>query len=321
MQTFPRKSPCIPASNPLTMYDLPSEFPGAPGLPDEYHDLQPEFLSATLQLTAYSQKERFTGTDMCLYYDPSHPLWHKRPDWFLALGVPRLYNDDDLRLSYVVEDEGIVPSIIIELLSPGTEKQDLGPFYRTTDIIEPGTPDEPEVDEIIQEELLTLFESRVPGSQCGKPPAKWTVYQDILKVPYYITYSRYTNTMRAFRWVNGRYVEVRLDPENPRFWIEELNIGLGIWRGEYQCATRPWLRWYDAAGEWMATREERAEQRAAVAEQQAQAAEQQAQAAEQQAQAAEQQAQAAEQQAQIERQLRLELVERLKKAGIDIDDL
>ncbi|NJR69866.1 MAG: hypothetical protein HC771_15325 [Synechococcales cyanobacterium CRU_2_2] len=49
------------------MYDLPSEFPGAPGLPDEYHDLQPELLSATLALTAYGAQERFTGTDMCLY--------------------------------------------------------------------------------------------------------------------------------------------------------------------------------------------------------------------------------------------------------------
>lgn len=105
-----------PGEKRLTMYDLPSEFAGESGLPDEYHDLQPELLSSTLQLTQYTAQERFTGTDMCLYYDEDHPLWHKRPDWFLAVGVPRLYNGSDLRLSYVVKDEGVAPSVIVELL-------------------------------------------------------------------------------------------------------------------------------------------------------------------------------------------------------------
>jgi hypothetical protein len=29
-------------------------------------------------------------------------LWHKRPDWFAVVGVPRLYEERDLRLSYVL---------------------------------------------------------------------------------------------------------------------------------------------------------------------------------------------------------------------------
>jgi len=32
------------------MYDLPSEDPEEPGLPDEYHHLQPQLLSATFHL-------------------------------------------------------------------------------------------------------------------------------------------------------------------------------------------------------------------------------------------------------------------------------
>jgi Uma2 family endonuclease len=64
-----------------------------------------------------------------VYYDVHHPLWHKRPDWFLALGVPRLYDDQDLRLSYVVWQEGVAPTVVIELLSPSTEAGDLGRFY------------------------------------------------------------------------------------------------------------------------------------------------------------------------------------------------
>lgn len=275
------------------MYNLPSRFPGEPGLPDIYHDLQPELLSATLRLTRYGAQDRLVAADLCLYYDAAHPLWHKRPDWFLAVGVPYLYNGEDLRLSYVVPDEKVSPSVIVELLSPGTEAQDLGPFYRSSDRIEPNTLDLPEIDEDIDEELAQRFsvsednsEAQTSGDPKTKPPTKWTVYEEILQVPYYITYSRYTEKLRAFRLIEKRYVEEGLDPQNPRFWLEELQIGLGIWEGEYKGVTRRWLRWFDAAGEWTLTEAESERSRANQ-----------------------------------ERQLRLDLLERLRQKGIDIDSL
>ena len=277
------------------MYDLPSEFPGERGLPDEYHDLQPEFLSATLQLTTFGARQRFTGTDMCLYYDEAHPLWHKRPDWFLALGVPRLYDATDLRLSYTTWAEGVSPSVIVELISPGTEKQDLGPFYRSAERIDPAISDEPEVDaelgngQINGQPLTELIKSRDKSKP--KPPNKWTVYEQILKVPYYITYSRYSNQLRCFRLLKSGYAEETLDPTNPRFWLEDLQIGLGIWQGEYQGITRPWLRWFDANGNWLSTPEETERQRADLAQQRAEEAERRTQA----------------------------LLERLKQEGIEID--
>lgn len=122
-QTDPPRSPreALP-----TMYDLPSEDPNEPGLPDGFHDLQPQLLSATLQLRQPPADQIFTGTDLNLYYDIRHPLWHKRPDWFLVLGVPRLYDNHDLRLSYVIWQEGVSPFVVVELLSPGTEREDLG---------------------------------------------------------------------------------------------------------------------------------------------------------------------------------------------------
>ena len=51
-----------------TMYDLPSEFPEEPGLPDEFHDLQPQLLSRTLTLSAYQRDRWVTGSDLNLYY-------------------------------------------------------------------------------------------------------------------------------------------------------------------------------------------------------------------------------------------------------------
>lgn len=95
---FPHTDPPLSPRKTLpTMYDLKSEDPEEPGLPDEFHDLQPELLSRTFRSPLYPPNRVFSGTDMNLYYDVRHQLWHKRPDWFLVLDVPRLYDDTDLR--------------------------------------------------------------------------------------------------------------------------------------------------------------------------------------------------------------------------------
>lgn len=217
------------------MYDLPSEFPEEPGLPDVFHDLQPELLSATLRLQDYAANEWFTGSDLNVYYDPKHTLWHKRPDWFLAVGVPYLYENRDMRLSYVTWQEAANPYVIIELLSPGTEAEDLGQ-----------TPTQPEA-----------------------PPTKWTVYEQILQVPYYGVFDRYTDRLRFFKLEAGRYQEQFL-PQN-RLWIPELKIGLGLWQGTYQQIERLWLRWCDADGQWLLTDAELAVQHAEAERQRAEA--------------------------------------------------
>lgn len=285
-------------SGRLTMYDLPSDFSQGPGLPDVYHDLQPQLLSATLRLTDYGFQERFTGTDLNLYYDADHPLWHKRPDWFAVMGVPYQYNNSDMRLSYVVWDEGAAPNIIIELLSPGTEKQDLGPFYRTTDTIDAEVEDIDEIDHWIETENLEQTQPKTSNGTANghppqklKPPSKWKVYEEILKVPYYAVFSRYTGVLRFFRLSHSGYQEQSLDLDNPRIWLDDLQIGLGVWQGEYEGHTRKWLRWFNADGTWIATdtEQERTEKIKAL------------------------------EQLEQEKKLRERLLEKLKQQGIEID--
>ena len=222
---IPQSDPPRPAAEVLpTMYDLPSENPEEPGLPDEFHDHQPELLSITLRLTDYSADGYFTGKDLNLYYDVRHPNWYKRPDWFLSVGVPRLYENKDMRLSYVVWQEGVNPFVVVELLSPGTRKEDLGEVK----------------------------------NEAGAPPDKWTVYEQILRVPYYIVFDRYTDDCRAFKLNAGRYEALSL-PEG-RLWLSELNVGLGLWQGSYKQVERLWLRWYDETGSWLPTPAEQTEQ-------------------------------------------------------------
>lgn len=243
---IPQTEPPLPAKQTLpTMYDLPSENPEEPGLPDEFHALQPQLLSRTLRLIDYPPSRLFVGSDLSLYYDVKNPLWHKRPDWFLVLDVPRLYEGTDLRSSYVVWQEGVNPFLVVELLSPGTEKEDLGELA------------------VSEEEKISELDSTESNGQPTKeiPPKKWDVYERILRVPYYVVFSRYNDRLRAFKLNGGRYREQTIDTEKPQFWIPELKLGLGIWQGEFDGINRSWLRWYDGEGNWLQTEAERERQK------------------------------------------------------------
>ncbi|NEP63301.1 MAG: Uma2 family endonuclease [Symploca sp. SIO2G7] len=235
------------------MYDLPSEYPEEPGLPDQFHDLQPQILSRSLQLSNYKSDNCFSASDLNVYYDLNNPLWHKRPDWFLALDVPHLYEGKDLRRSYVVWQEGKNPNVVIEFLSPGTEVEDLGRFY---------------------DETAKVAKAASAKQTKNKPPAKLEVYEKYLQVPHYIVYSRYTRKLRYFKLEGGEYQEQSLNPENPMVWLADLEIGLGIWEGVFQNAPGHWLRWCDREGNWLLTDTEQSEQRLEQSEQRLEQSEQ-----------------------------------------------
>ena len=221
--TQPKRAGRLPRHQLPTMYDLPSEFPEESGLPDIFHDLQPELLSSTLKLQDYNSDNCFVGSDLNVYYDLNNPLWHKRPDWFLAIGVPFQYENRDLRLSYVTWQEDANPFLVVELISPSTADEDFG---RTV-------------------------------AQPGGPPTKWTVYEQILQIPYYVVFDRYSDRLRAFKLEGKQYDEQPLS-EN-KLWIPELRVGLGLWQGVYKQGTvqeteeRLWLRWYDENEQWLLT--------------------------------------------------------------------
>jgi Uma2 family endonuclease len=249
------------------MYDLPSEDPEEPGLPDEYHGHQSSLLRYTFKPDNCDPDEVFIGADINLYYDVRHPNWYKRPDWFAVVGVSRLYEGRDLRLSYVMWQEQVSPYVVVELLSPGTEDEDLGRTVR----------------------------------QRGNPLTKWQVYEQILRVPYYIVFSRYTNVLQVFRLVADRYEPAPLT--EGRLLIPQLGLSLGLWQGEYEGNNRLWLRWLTLEGELIPI----ASEEAIIAQQQADAATARAVKAEQEA---------------AEARLRAErLAAKLRQLNIDPDQL
>jgi len=63
-------------------------------------------------------------------------------------------------------------------------------------------------------------------------------------------------------------------------WLEEAELGLGLWEGEYQELTRQWLRWYDKDNNWLSIPEEREKQRTEQEKQRAEREKQRADSAE-----------------------------------------
>lgn len=98
------------------------------------------------------------------------------------------------------------------------------------------------------------------------------------------------NPFEVYRLVKGAYVLQSGEP----VWIPEIGLGIGRGQGIYRAWTREWLYWYNQDANRLSAPAE-------VAQQERQQAEQ------------------AQQQFEQERQLREELLARLKERGIDID--
>lgn len=265
--------PRSPKETLPTMHDLPSEEVGQSGMPDIFHLWQARLLDETFRPPNYEPQEIFTASDLNLYYTVRNFGWYKRPDWFAVVDLPK-NRQPEMRSGYLIWQEGRAPLIVVELLSPGTEKEDLGQTLRDS----------------------------------AEPPTKWDVYESWLRVPYYVTFSGHNDQLRIFKLVATRYVEAT-DHEG-RLWIEQAELGLGLWRGRYLDEERLWLRWYDREGNWLPTIGELAEQAQRRAEQERQRAEQERQRAEQ---------------AQIEKNAALQKAEqlaaKLRALGIDTDQL
>jgi Uma2 family endonuclease len=236
-------------------------------MPDEFHVHQALLLDETFRPATLPPDQVFSAVDMNLYYNPRRPDWYKRPDWFAVLGVPRLYEGRESRLSYVVWQEEAAPLIVVELLSPRTQKEDLGQSLR----------------------------------EVNQAPTKWEVYERILRVPYYAVFGRQADELRFFKLNGLQYAEV--SGHGGRCWIPEAGLSLGLWQGEYKGQERLWLRWYDAQGHWLPTSDERILQERLRAEQERLRAEQERQRAEHERLRAEQERQRAERLAERLRQL------------------
>jgi Uma2 family endonuclease len=102
--------------------ELPKYLPSADELPcsddtpvdSELQELIPGLLKSILLILWANRMDWLFGIDMAIYHHPELPPIV--PDGFLSLGVSRFY-DEELRPSYVLWDELVVPSLVLEVVS------------------------------------------------------------------------------------------------------------------------------------------------------------------------------------------------------------
>jgi Uma2 family endonuclease len=280
-QTIPYIEEPLPPKELLpTMYDLPDEEIGQSGMPDIFHVWQGRLLDETFRPPNYAPEEVFTAVDLNVYYNVHDYSQCKRPDWFAVVGLPK-DKKSEMRMSYVIWQEEIAPLIVVELLSPSTMKDDLGKRLRSV----------------------------------SEPPTKWEVYERWLRVPYYVTFSKHTEELRMFRLTRKGYQEVK--DHGGQLWIEEIELGIGLWQGEYLRPDWLWLRWFDRAGHWIPTPAEQLEQQQRRTAQYQLRAKQERQRIKQEVSRAEQERQEKEEALQKVQQL----AAKLRELGIDPDQL
>ena len=112
----------------MLKYNLPRNWPSADELPDsdetpvdnELQELIPGLLKAILLILWSERMDWFFGIDMGVYHHPDEPAIV--PDAFLSLGVERFY-DEELRPSYVLWEENVMPLFVLEVVSPTYRKE------------------------------------------------------------------------------------------------------------------------------------------------------------------------------------------------------
>ena len=242
--------PPIPQTRPLTIAweKLPDDFK----LPDDPVDNvnQPALAAAltdSLNQAGLMADTAFTMTNYGICATVSDRIVVKAPDW--AYVAKTTVPRTEIERSYTPHLQGDVPAIVMEFISETVgDEYSIKPTY---------------------------------------PPGKWFFYEAVLKTPYYAIFEPTSGDLEVYHLKeNGRYT-LQIMEENGMYWIESMQLFLGVWQGDRENRTGYWLRWWDAQGNLLLWGIERAEQEAQRAEQEAQRAEQEAQRAEQEAQRAE----------------------------------
>lgn len=105
------------------------------------------------------------------------------------------------------------------------------------------------------------------------PYGKLYFYEQILKVPTYVTYDPYGPTLDVRQLEDDDRYHLQTPDEHGRFWIPALQLFLGMWEGERLGERTTWLRWWDKAGNLLLWSSESAAQEREAAQQEREIAE------------------------------------------------
>jgi len=101
---------------------------------------------------------------------------------------------------------------------------------------------------VVVMEFLSDAEGTEYSSKRTYPPGKWFYYEQILQVPNYIIFEPESGSLEVHRLDElGKY-DLRISDENNRYWLDEIQLFIGVWQGRRENRDGYWLRWWDEAG-------------------------------------------------------------------------
>ena len=228
--------PLTPQSCSLTVAweKLPDDFK----LPDDPVDNvnQPALAAAltdSLNQAGLMADTGFTMTNYGVCATVNDQIVVKAPDWAYVAKIT--VPRAEIERSYTPNLHGDVPTIVMEFIS-----ETAGDEY---------------------------------SSKPTHPPGKWFFYEAVLQVPYYAIFEPTSGDLELYRLQADGHYTLQIMAENGLYWLESMQLFLGVWQGNRENRTGYWLRWWDAQGNLLLWGIERAEQEAQRAEQEAQRAE------------------------------------------------
>jgi len=178
-------------------------------------------------------------------------------------------------------------------------------------------------------EFLSDTDGTEYSSKATYPYGKWYFYERILQVPIYIIFEPRSGTMEVYDLRNGRY-ELRPNTTG-RYWLESLQLSIGIWEGRKAEINAYWLRFWDQQdqlllwGQELLTQKEEllaAERQRLAQQEELLAAERQRLAQQEELLTQEQQEKIqAQQEREVAQQQLAQLQSQLRSLGIDLDRL
>lgn len=192
-------------------------------------------LTDALRAAGFVQPHMLIGSNFGLVATVNKKIVVKAPDWFY---VPRV--------------NAVAPGVIRRSYTPNLEGDSVA----------------------VVMEFLSDTEGGELSIRATPPYGKFYFYEQILRVPTYITYDPYALSLEVRCLQEGHY-SLQAANQAGRWWIPELSLFLGLWSGErlgQTTANTNWLRWWDGDGNlllWSSEQAEQERQRAEQAQQQA----------------------------------------------------
>ena len=132
----------------------------------------------------------------------------------------------------------------------------------------------------LQGEIPTIVMEFLSDSEGGEystkptyPPGKWFFYEQVLQVPCYAIFDCEATALgvpregalEVYRLDKSKQYQLQKPDNNGRYWIEGMNLYLGVWEGTRERRRGYWLRWWNEDGElllWSLELAQREKQRA-----------------------------------------------------------